>query len=224
VAWCLLALIAVAADAGWVARSVQSPGADGMATELLRHFSYFTTLSNLLVAIIGLRLTMGGELGRVGRWLLLTALTCIAQTGLGHWFLLRPFASEADGGGLPAILDATQHLVVPIGTVLVWVLLGPRGAIRGRELPWLLLFPGVYILWCLYLGDITGWYPYWFVGVNILGWTQTLLTAGGVVIAIMILGLAAWGWDLLTLQLLARARSARSSSSLPPPEKTTPAF
>ncbi|GAB4013993.1 Pr6Pr family membrane protein [Nocardioides ultimimeridianus] len=149
-----------------------------LGTRLVRFVSYFTILSNGLVALTCFQLLAGWFHGRVFRVLRLNAITGIAVTGLVHWFLLRPLL---DLHGLDALADTLLHIVVPVMAVGGWLVVGPRGLVHHSDLAPSAIYPGLYLAWSLVHGAITHWYPYPFVDVTTHGYVTVLFNAIAVV-------------------------------------------
>lgn len=159
-----------------------------LGTRLVRFISYFTVLSNLLVAVTTTTLVLGQE--RYPTWwkvLRLNAVVCIAVTGLVHWFLLRPLL---DLDGADWLADKLLHLAVPFVAVIGWAVFGPRGAVSSRLLLPSLSFPIGWLVYTLVRGAVVDWYPYPFLDVNLHGYAGALAACAGV--AVLLLALT-WG-------------------------------
>lgn len=159
-----------------------------LGTRLIRFISYFTVLSNLLVAITASTLAAGQT--RYPTWwkvLRLNAVVCIAVTGLVHWFLLRPLL---DLTGADWVADKLLHLAVPIVAVIGWAVFGPRGKVSSTLLLPSLIFPIAWLVYTLVRGAATDWYPYPFLDVNLHGYAGALAACAGV--AVLLLALT-WG-------------------------------
>jgi hypothetical protein len=151
--------------------------------------SYFTIQSNLFVLGTSLSLALHpGRGGRVWRVLRLDALLGISITGIVYWALLAPLV-DLRGWGLVAGLGF--HLVAPVATVGVWLLLGPRPRVTWSTVGWAFVWPVAWVVATLVRGAVTGWYPYPFLDVTAVGYPQALLATG----AVLVLGV------LLTLLL-----------------------
>lgn len=164
-----------------------------LGTRLVRFVSYFTILSNVLVALTCARLASGDDLSRpLWRVLRLNAVVAITVTGVVHFLLLRPLL---DLEGADLLADRLLHVVVPILAVAGWLLLGPRGRVaRGDLLP-SAIFPAAYMVYTLVRGAIVGWYPYPFIDVTELGYPLVLANAAGVVVLMVVLTLGARALD-----------------------------
>ncbi|WP_156969617.1 Pr6Pr family membrane protein [Knoellia subterranea] len=159
-----------------------------LGTRLIRFISYFTVLSNLLVAATTTTLAAGQT--RYPTWwkvLRLNAIVCIAVTGVVHWFLLRPLL---DLHSADLVADKLLHLVVPALAVIGWLAFGPRGLVDRTHLLPSLAFPIGWLVYTLIRGAIVDWYPYPFLDVNLHGYAGALAACAGV--AVLFLALT-WG-------------------------------
>lgn len=170
-----------------------------LGTRLIRFISYFTILTNLLVAVTATTLALGQTVApRWWRVLRLNAVVGIAVTGLVHWFLLRPLL---DLSGADYVADKLLHVVVPLLAVVGWVLFGPRGkAERSLLLP-SLIYPVGWLIYTLVRGAVANWYPYPFLDVRLHGYPTALLACAGV--AVLLIALT-WGATALDRRLPAR--------------------
>ncbi|SEQ57096.1 Pr6Pr family membrane protein [Microlunatus flavus] len=153
--------------------------------------SYFTIQSNLFVLAISLTLALDPERdGPVWRVLRLDALLGISITGLVYWALLAPLV-DLSGWGLVAGLGF--HLVSPVGTVVVWFLVGPRPRITWSTVAWAFAWPVAWVVYTFVRGAVIGWYPYPFLDVTEVGYATALLAVGGVlVLGVLLLLLFRW--------------------------------
>ena len=159
-----------------------------LATRLVRFISYFTILSNLLVAGVSLESARDPE--RDGpRWRVvrLATVASITVTGLVHWFFLRPIL-DLEGGS--SVVDKLLHVVVPVLALGAWVVAGPRGqAVRSAVLPSL----GWPLLWGAYTlvrGLVTHWWPYPFIDADALGWGRVLVNLAAIAVLFAVVGSA----------------------------------
>ncbi len=154
-------------------------------TRVIRFLSYFTIQSNLLVLLTSVWLLVEPTgPGRLWRVLRLDALVGITVTGLIYVTLLRPLV---DLHGIPKLTDIAFHYVAPLGTVVGWVLFGPRRRITDGVLGWSLVWPALYVAYTLAHGAASDWYPYPFIDVTQLGYAVAL--RNGVGVALLILGM-----------------------------------
>jgi hypothetical protein len=196
----LWGIVAVCAVFGMCGSFVQTLGdalssaqGPGPAVVVVRYFSYFTILTNLFVAMVSVPLSRGRRPGPLLRVLTLNAVTGIVITGVVHWFLLRPISDIAPG--VPTLLDDVQHVLVPVITPIVWLVIGPHGHVRARTFAASLVFPLIYLVWTLVHGAATGWYPYPFIDIPTVGY-RSALSVGGLILVIMCaLAALCWAWD-----------------------------
>ncbi len=151
---------------------------DPLGTRLWHFFSYFTIQSNILVALAAVWLSRDPVADTIRfRALRLAGLLGISVTGVVHFTLLRPLL---DLEGADYVADKLLHMVVPALAVLGWALVGPRPRIDRRALVPSLAWPIAYLLYCLVVGAVDGWYPYPFLDPDEDGWLGVLVTAVGI--------------------------------------------
>ena len=160
-------------------RTLVTEGQPSTRTTLVRFFSYFTILSNLLVAITTTTLALAWDRdSRLWRVLRMNAVVGIAVTAIVHWFFLRPLL---DLHGNDYLADKLLHVVVPALAVIGWLVFGPRERVRRADLLPSAIYPALYMVWTLIHGAATDWYPYPFVDVGEHGYPVVLLNACGVI-------------------------------------------
>jgi hypothetical protein len=132
---------------------------------LVNFFSYFTNLSNLLAAGILLLTAMPAATSappgapRASAIIdLLRALSVINMTLVGIVFaiLLR----DTDLGSLLPWVNVVLHYVMPLFIVIDWLYAPPDERLGWRSLLTALIFPFSYLIYVLWRGALTGWYPY----------------------------------------------------------------
>ena len=156
-----------------------------LSTRLVRFASYLTIWSNVLAATTTALLALDPDRdGRIFRTLRLNGLVFVALSGVVHFFLLRPLL-ELEGADLLA--DRLLHVVVPLLTVVGWVVAGPRGRVRSGDLGAFLVLPVVWIGYTLVRGAIVDWYPYPFIDVIEHGYLVAALNSLGVAAVMLVL-------------------------------------
>ncbi len=175
---------------GW-GQALPEGASTNPAIRLLRLYSYFTILSNILVGISALSLARDpGRDGRVWRVLRLNALVGIIITGVVYFLVLRPEISHT---GLELLTDVIFHYVAPVGAVIGWAAFGPAPRITRGTVAWSLVIPLLWTAHTLIHGAIGGWYPYPFLQVPELGYGQVALNSVVVALFFLLLaGLLAW--------------------------------
>lgn len=146
---------------------------------VIQFFSYFTILTNILVAICFTMLLLRNDSGRrnfFARPKVLTAVTVyIAIVGLVYNIILRYLWKPE---GMQLIADELLHSVNPVVFVLFWFVFVPKKALQWKDaFPWL-IYPFFYCLYILIRGSISGLYPYPFIDVNELGYHNALINTG----------------------------------------------
>ena len=75
------------------------------------------------------------------------------------------------------------------GLRAVLVLFAPRAGLRWKDAVGWLVYPGVYLVYVLARGAVSGLYPYPFVDVNVLGYGGVLVRAAGFLLVFLGMGL-----------------------------------
>jgi hypothetical protein len=153
---------------------------------VLRFFSYFTVQSNLLAAATALSLiARPNRDGRTWRVLRVAALVGMTVTFVVYTIALRPILHL---GGIAKVTDIGFHYVAPMMTIGGWLLFGPWPRIDVESLVRHLAWPFSYLIYVLVLGTVTGWYPYPFLDVPLLGYPRALLNALIVTVLLLFVG------------------------------------
>jgi len=157
---------------------------------LARYFTYFTILTNILVALsFSIQWLRSGT--RWGHFFSLPQTTTaiavyILVVGATYNLLLR---SVWDPQGLQKVVDELLHTVIPLLSVIFWLLFISRSALQWMDvLPWS-VYPLVYFAVVLSRGAVSGFYPYYFIDVNQLGYQGAILNSIVMFGAFMILSL-----------------------------------
>lgn len=203
VAWLGIALTVVISGAGGYADTVPDAGlygvhpdgAAGVVSRLADTLSYFTIWSNVVVAVSATLLARRPRRdGPVVRVLRLDALLMITVTAIVYQVLLAP---SADVVGWSRLTDPILHVVTPALTVLVWLVVGPRGWVSGRLVPLALVVPLTWIGWMLARGAVVGAYPYDFANVATLGYGSVARTLALILVFGLVVASVYWGLDAL---------------------------
>ena len=180
------------------------------------YLGYFTVLTNILVALV---------LGWLLVWTLTAAddprdraampttlvraaaamATCIAIVGATYALLLRHVWNPQ---GPQWLANAVLHYVTPVLYLIVWWVIVPRGRLRWRDALPSMAYPFAYLLLMLGRGAATGFYPYHFLDVRLLGPGRVAINAAA--FTAVFAGLA------LALIALDRAASRRHATATLP--------
>jgi hypothetical protein len=163
---------------------------------LVSFFSYFTVLSNTLVATV-LTCAVTTRESAVRRWFLRPSVSSgiavsITVVGLAYSILLRHLWHPE---GWQFIADELLHDVMPLLFLGYWWFCVPKGTLRLWHLPLWLIYPLVYFIYALLRGHMLGAYAYPFIDVALLGYPQVFINAGGILMGFVLIGLALIGLD-----------------------------
>jgi len=199
-------LVAVAAMFGWAGLSIQmylifysrwTLGAS-LIGGLVSFFSYFTVLSNTLVATV-LTCEWTSRESAARRWFLQPWVSSaiavsIAVVGLAYNLLLRHLWHPE---GWQWLADELLHDIMPLLFLGYWWTCVPKGTLRVWHIAVWVIYPLLYFAYSLLRGHLLAVYPYPFIDVEKLGYPQVFINAGGllagfVVIALLLVGLDRW--------------------------------
>jgi hypothetical protein len=190
----VLAWAGIAIDVVWLP-FVEPEVPASLAYRYVEMFSFFTILSTLLVAMISTLLAIDPHRdGRLFRVLRLDALVCIVITGVVYHLLL---AATHEVSGPYVVSNLLEHTLVPVATVVVWLLVGPRPRADARTVGLSVVLPLVWVAWTFTRGAVVGWYPYPFLDRDALGLTTALVNTGGVAVTFLVLATLAAGVERL---------------------------
>ncbi len=99
--------------------------------------------------------------------------------------------------GWEYVSNTCLHYITPTLTVLVFLLIGPRGLFRLQTVFLALIIPFIWVGYTLVRGAIIDSYPYGFIDVVAHGYGTVTINLIGVVIFGIVLGLIFLGLDRL---------------------------
>lgn len=164
---------------GWFALIAQyvlhiQNGTVSLAETNVRFFTYFTILTNLIVAIYFTLLLRPNPSKQSSPPGMLTAITSyITMVGLLYQLLLRHIWQPQ---GLQWLVNELLHSVIPLAVLIYWVY-NERTRPHYRQIAGWLIYPFVYLIVILIRGHYSQWYPYPFVDVTVLGLSRVLVNA-----------------------------------------------
>ena len=158
---------------------------------LANYFSYFTILSNLLVAIsltseLLASATSFGKIFSLPKTKSAIALY-ILIVGLVYNLVLRGIWEPK---GWQLVADNLLHVVVPLAYFSYWVVFVNKVSLVWKDMISWTYFPLVYLAYSLIRGYFVNWYPYPFLDVTKFGYQQVLINTFFVVLAFISIGLA----------------------------------
>lgn len=160
---------------------------------VVRFFSYFTILSNLLVAVF---FAMQILKKHQPDHFFLKSATALSVTvyiivvGLIYQVILSKLYFPK---GLNLIADNIIHGITPLATLFFWLIFESKRKIQYGSVVYFLLYPLLYLIYTLIRGSFIQFYPYPFVDVTKLGIQQVLMNSFYVMLLFLVLFFAlAW--------------------------------
>ena len=140
---------------------------------LIRYFTFFTILSNILVAFVF-----------TAEWLQSNLLKFFAksntQVAVAVYIFVVGFVYNTilrfiwQPKGWDKVADELLHLVIPIVYILFWYFKFSKQTINYKSIFGWLLFPMIYIIVVMIRGYFSNYYPYPFLNVSDLGIKKVL--------------------------------------------------
>ena len=187
---------------------VNPDGLAGLAGRVVDYMSAFTDLSNIIVAIVFTMLARNPDRGgRVWHAVRMDSLVMISITGLIYAIVLAP---NAQVEGLEVIGNTLKHMIVPVMTVALWLIVGPRRQVTFASVFTAIVIPITWAAYTLIRGHFIEKYPYDFVNVVAYGLPAVLMNIAGVAALGIVLGLVFWAIDRLL-----SGRGSTSNSATP---------
>ena len=157
---------------------------------LIRFFSFFTILTNIIVATY-----YSLEFFKVERrWFnsrnkaeILTAVTVyITVVGLVYQILLRHIWNPT---GMQRLVDELLHSIIPLLVIIYWIIYENKTVLKWKMIPRWLIYPMVYLVYIILRGHLSGFYPYPFVDVATHGLQQVLINSFFMTLLFLVLSL-----------------------------------
>ncbi len=168
-------------------------GERGLVFETVEYFSYFTIVSNVVVALSTALFAVDPD--RRERWagaLRMAGVVMITVTGIVYHVLL---AADNDPTGVALVTDLGLHTVVPVVTVVGWVLVGPHRQFGAHTLALAMVVPLAWLGYALVREAVVGEALYPFMDVGELGGAQVALTLGAITLFALLLGFVVLAGD-----------------------------
>ncbi len=142
---------------------------------LLPSIAYFTTQSNIMVALaLIIFLLQGQATSRLRTIIRGGILLYIIITGLVFHSLLVPNLPEFFAEGIPFNQHIT-HTIAPLGFALDWLLFDEKNMMRYGDIKYWLIYPLLYWFITVVQGRFSGLYPYFFMDIGEIGLLSALL-------------------------------------------------
>jgi hypothetical protein len=144
---------------------------------------FFTVLTNLIVAVTMTGVAVGQK---VSANFLGGATLAILLVGIVYATLLQGLHVLT---GPRLLADTLLHKASPVLMALWWLFFAPRAKLRWSAAVWWIAYPLAYLVYVLARGQLDHKYPYPFLDVAKIGWTQTALNIGGISLGFVLAGL-----------------------------------
>ena len=148
--------------------------AASVAETVIRFFSFFTVLINILVGICFIA-SLFKQSSFFTRPKILTAIAVyISIVGLVYNLILRSYWAPV---GLNKLADELLHVIVPVTFLLYWIFFVPKKPLAWlNTINWLAL-PAIYLIYTFVRGHYFHYYPYPFINVTELGYSTALINS-----------------------------------------------
>lgn len=160
---------------GQFALMIQNRQVDVVET-IVRFFSFFTILTNLLVALyFTSRIPIFNKISfqKIFNKGALTALTTfIVVVGLVYQIILR---NTWEPKGFQLIIDELLHSVIPLFVLIYWLLFADIADLKFQNSKNWLWFPALYFVYVIIRGHFSNFYPYQFINISEIGYFQVLI-------------------------------------------------
>lgn len=135
--------------------------------------SYFTILCNTLIA---LSLTFSTFFTRTKLGIFCSKLSVKTAIALYIFIVFVVYNTVLRGiwkpTGWQLFLDNMLHVAIPILYILYWLFFVTKGKLNWKNDFYWLIFPLVYLIYSLIRGPIVNWYPYPFLDLSKLSYSQ----------------------------------------------------
>ncbi|MCW5874128.1 MAG: Pr6Pr family membrane protein [Anaerolineales bacterium] len=177
----------------------------------VNYFSYFTNLSNIILAVVfvigALNLwqrrkpTPEQDLVRGG------SVVYIAVVGIVYGILLR----DIDLGSLAPWINTLLHYINPVVGIADWIISPPKSKLSLPKTRVWLLFPLVYLAYTLVRGALVNWYPYPFLNPATAGGYGAVALYSVAILAVFL----AFSWIVIRIATPAKPESTPKKKAAP---------
>lgn len=190
---------AIAALAGWITLVIQfvlliENRVTAVPEAILRYFTYFTILTNILAAVTYTAVWINPGTGWLKKFLTPSRISAVTVymtvVGIIYNTILRNLRPIY---GVELIVDEFLHVILPLSILFFWIVFVRRSELKWKmALAWL-SYPLGYILLVMLVGALTGFYPYPFADAGKLGYPKALTNGFWVLIGFLVLSLVLIG-------------------------------
>jgi hypothetical protein len=169
-----------------------------MSDSLVHFFSYFTILTNLMIAVTSsaaLLLPHSRFGGFCAKPATITAIALyIIVVGLVYNLILRPIYHPQGWG---RVADEIVHSVNPSLYVIYWLSFAAKGSVKWKNAINWLIYPLLYLVYTFLHGVVSSYYPYPFMDVKVIGYTGFWLNSFYLLLLFLFLSYVLIGIDKL---------------------------
>lgn len=176
-------MMLIGAIIGWIALLLQffliiQNRVVPVSETIIRFFSYFTILSNIIVAVCFTAQLFSPHSPAGKFWGSAKTQAAVAVyilvVGIIYNVVLRFLWAPA---GLQKIVDELLHTVVPLWFLIYWILFAPKNGLQWRyAFSWLWL-PLIYLVYIMIRGAFTNNYPYPFLDAYNHGYPKVVMSS-----------------------------------------------
>lgn len=157
---------------------------------IIRYFSFFTILTNILITVCFTFLLLSPLSGWgkfFSRPTTLTAITVyMSIVGIVYNLMLRFLWNPQ---GIQRLADELLHVVNPTVVLLFWIFYVSKTGLQWKHVFSWLLYPIMYVIFILFRGSFSGFYPYPFSNVSNLGYPKVFINSSKIFLACLLLSL-----------------------------------
>jgi hypothetical protein len=171
----------------------------------IRFFSYFTILSNLLIAFYSLFMIikkpkkLNNALSKTG---VITAIAIyITIVCLVYQITLRPYWNPT---GFQKVIDEILHSLIPFLFIFYWLLYEKKAEIKFSLIPKWTIFPLTYLGIILIRGIFSNFYPYYFLNIVEFGYLKVFINVSFLIIFFLIMSFL----YVLILKLISKSKTS----------------
>jgi len=160
---------------------------EGLTETIIRFFSFFTILTNLLVTLFFTAKALNlhkKAFGIFHKKETSTAITSfILIVGIVYTIALRNIWEPK---GLQLLVDELLHTIIPLYMFVYWFLYSCKNELNLKKVFSWIIYPLLYISFILARGHFSKYYPYPFLNMNTIGFSETLLNIGIILVLMMV--------------------------------------
>ncbi len=151
---------------------------------------YFTILANLLIGLSLVGFIFSNRFPSLRSFsspkLATANLSYITIVAIVYNVLIR---NTWKPEGMEIIIQEFLHVVNPFAFLIYWIFFIDTKDLKYGDAVTYLLFPSVYLFITFFRGNLTGFYPYWFLDVGKMGWITVSAYSFGLFLIFLSFGL-----------------------------------